>query len=59
MVVLDTDSSSTVTSTTNSRMQSYYNSQYVQPLPHEVRLLFFFLKNFARDLKRSSFLYID
>ena len=56
MVVLDTDSSSTVTSTTNSRMQSYYNSQYVQPLPHEVRLLFLFPKNPARDLKRSSFL---
>jgi len=35
MVVLETESSSTVTSTTNSRMQSYYNSQYVQPLPHE------------------------
>ena len=56
MVVLETESSSTVTSTTNSRMQSYYNSQYVQPLPHEVRLLFLFPKNPARDLKRSSFI---
>ena len=41
MVVLETttptESSSAVSSTTSSRMQSYYNSPYVQPLPHEVR----------------------
>ena len=39
MVVLESAPSESRTVMTNSsRMQSYYNSQYVQPLPNEVNI---------------------